>query len=175
MLFDVGLYVSYVYFVYDIIIIIIIIIIIYLQRYFDWNLFCVYLVNRITISKLDGHSTWTSHTGKYSFYVLVWVVWCTLYEHRNHGSRHHSSIALTSYAYVTLWSTQWWSKMNSGVNKWISKGRKTNPNLSVLFNVRILELRLTSLIGSAIFAGFTTVTGRLTDKQTDRQTTLLGL
>jgi len=57
-------------------------------------------------------------------------------------SHHHdwsvgtSSIALTIYM-LTLQSTQAWSKR-------ISKGRKTNPNSNVLFEVRIFELRLTS-------------------------------
>jgi len=34
---------------------------------------------------------------------------------RNHRSGHHSSIALTSYVYVTLRSTQSWSKMNNSI------------------------------------------------------------
>jgi len=43
-----------------------------------------------------------------------------------------------------LWSTQSWSKMNSGirqnaVNKRISKSWNTNPNLNVLFEVRIFD------------------------------------
>jgi len=55
----------------------------------------------------------------------------------NDGSGHHSSTALTSYAYGTLRSTQSWSKMNSSirqnaVNKRISKDRKMNPNSNVL-------------------------------------------
>jgi len=68
----------------------------------------------------------------------------------DHGSRHHSSTVLTAYAYVVLRSTQSWSRTNSciqqnAVNKRISKGEKTNPNSNVLFEVRIFELRLTSL------------------------------
>jgi len=49
------------------------------------------------------------------------------------------------------WSMQAWSKSNRGiwqnaVNKQISKARKTNPNLNVLFKVQIFELRLTSIV-----------------------------
>jgi len=76
---------------------------------------------------------------------------------RNHRSWHHSSTALTVYAHVMLLSTQSWSKTNSGiqqsaVNKRISKGRKTNLNSNVLFEVRIFELRITSLVLSSFVA-----------------------
>jgi len=55
----------------------------------------------------------------------------------------------------TLQSTQTCSKTNqviaqNAVNKRISKGRKTNPNSNVLFEVQIFELRLTSLVWSVV-------------------------
>jgi len=55
----------------------------------------------------------------------------------------------------TLQSTQTCSKTNqviaqNAVNKQISKGRKTNPNSNVLFEVQIFELRLTSLVWSVV-------------------------
>jgi len=43
------------------------------------------------------------------------VPWPAKTSHRNHRSGHHSSTVLTAYLYVTLRSTQSWSKTNTGI------------------------------------------------------------
>jgi len=74
----------------------------------------------------------------------------------------YRSIALTLYVYAVVRA----SVMNCGirqnvVNKRISKGRKMNLNLNVLFEVRIFELHLTSLVGRMSWIWMSTTRGSM--------------